>query len=621
MIISYASSLLFCASTFRPRRLAAPLVLSLIFLIAFETPAILQASEPSSNPHKARVVLCGQNAVGEALPENGIQHGLEAASVIRAPMVVAKRLLIQVPLQVERQDGNVSSFERAFQQAPEVFEPVRVDAANHVFAQMVDGLMVEVQAQRPVGGQSVGIDPAAIGHVAADRAAENLIFGRWDDVEPHLATAFQQALHDGLADGPTAFDLGFPLGLVHVPGATADESFVDFNLPFELAEAASFHGEPNAVQHEPRGRLANAQSARKLQAADAVLGVSDAPDCDEPLLERQRAILENRSDLDAELLAAILRLALQQRAGTDNADLLVPACGASDFAIRPFDGEHGFEADFGVGKVSDGLQQGFRGVFNHRLPPHFRQIRSPRPTEFVSGLYAGLPTGIVLRQQAQSKPRRVALIAAHVMPAKKNIGGDESLRGIDYASAVIKIASRLLFGGLRNCLANSAVITNVIETSIERFSDDFNPHAAMLDLNDRIFSKPTEPNCVEFSGHLNELLHEWMDFVGHVLLARSGLQDLGNPLLDILSFSPLESLNETCQINRLVAAMIGNDVELRLQSGNNSLIGCSLANFSANNIEQQVDKRVFAQGIDGPEQFEACEHWRFACHNSPLYSC
>jgi hypothetical protein len=44
------------------------------------------------NPHKARVILSRQNAVGKPLADNGIQHATEAASVVRASMVVPKRL-------------------------------------------------------------------------------------------------------------------------------------------------------------------------------------------------------------------------------------------------------------------------------------------------------------------------------------------------------------------------------------------------------------------------------------------------------------------------------------------------------------------------------------------------
>ena len=121
-----------------------------------------------SDPHKARVVLLSENAVGKSLADGAAHCGLKPTSVVARAGVESERLLGRVALQVERGDRDVSPLERTLQQRPEVLQAVRVDRPFDVLAGMVDcGVQVR-QAKLPVAGGRVGEDLCPVADVAPD---------------------------------------------------------------------------------------------------------------------------------------------------------------------------------------------------------------------------------------------------------------------------------------------------------------------------------------------------------------------------------------------------------------------------------------------------------------------
>jgi hypothetical protein len=67
--------------------------------------------------------------------------------------------------------------------------------------------------------------------------------------------------------------------------APADEGFVRLNGAAHLLGRAGLHGEPDAVQHEPRGLLCDAERAGDLVAAHTVFAVGEHPQRAQPLVE------------------------------------------------------------------------------------------------------------------------------------------------------------------------------------------------------------------------------------------------------------------------------------------------------------------------------------------------
>ncbi len=111
--------------------------------------------------------------------------------------------------------------------------------------------------------------------------------------------------------------------------------------------------------------LRDAQCAAKLVRADPVFRVGNTPDRHEPLIEPERRILEDRTYLVGEFLAAIT--ALEPLAVGAFGHPLFAAVWARHLAIGPLELAHQIVADAPVGKIGDGLKERFGEFIGHRL--------------------------------------------------------------------------------------------------------------------------------------------------------------------------------------------------------------------------------------------------------------
>jgi len=157
---------------------------------------------------------------------------------------------------------------------------------------------------------------------------------------------------------------------------TTDERFIGFDLASELVEGASLHGEPDAMEHEPRGLLSHADAACDLVGTDAVLGVADQPHGGKPLVEADRRILEDGSDLDGELLTRVLRATSPDPASLDERHGLTAACRASH-AIGPAQIDHEGERPVRIGEVADRVYEGRRYGWGVSYLVHAQRIAGP----------------------------------------------------------------------------------------------------------------------------------------------------------------------------------------------------------------------------------------------------
>lgn len=175
----------------------------------------------------------------------------------------------------------------------------------------------------------------------------------------HLAgLAIQQTHHQFLASAASAGDLCF-LILVHETRKSADESLVgfDWTISAELIETAALHRLADAVKHEPCGRLSDAERTTDFIAANAVLAVDDLPHSDHPLVQSERAILEDRTDFDGELALGMSVLALPQSARGQKANDFTSA-GRALNAIGPAQFAEQGERSVAVREVADRFHQG-----------------------------------------------------------------------------------------------------------------------------------------------------------------------------------------------------------------------------------------------------------------------
>src|ERR1017187_2624093 len=90
-------------------------------------------------------ILAGQMFVGQSLPGDLGERQHEASVIVHVfPIVVAERLLVQIPEQVEGFHGNVGAVQPALEQRPEVLQAVGVDLAVHIPHGVVNHLMLEL---------------------------------------------------------------------------------------------------------------------------------------------------------------------------------------------------------------------------------------------------------------------------------------------------------------------------------------------------------------------------------------------------------------------------------------------------------------------------------------------
>ena len=200
----------------------------------------------------------------------------------------------------------------------------------------------------------VGRDGRAGDDIGVNEDVQGGGIGPLDHSRDCFAFALESTDDRDLASGAGAV-LG--VALVPVGSLAVDIGFVGLNVPVHLLNGAEAHRQTDAMVHVPRALLRDAERPGHFVGAYPVLAVSDHPDCDKPLVEREGAILENRADLGGELLARVLFLALPKAAGRDKTNVRATARRAVN-AFRPTKLDHVCEGHVRVCEVPDCFHEG-----------------------------------------------------------------------------------------------------------------------------------------------------------------------------------------------------------------------------------------------------------------------
>jgi hypothetical protein len=317
-----------------------------------------------------RDLFAGQFLVSDAPSSHARECFEEALAVaVLAHTVETKGLFVQIAEQVKRFDADVSAFNSALEQRPEILDPIHMYATLCVFLRMVNHVVnvvaVYVLVANPCIGEhlATGLNVVANLFVQARRSHIAQHLGA-DAADLILAVALKQAHDRDFSRSAGSFDYGLATILVHEPREATYKSFVSLYLTFHFLEAASLHREPDAMVHEPRGFLRNVEIARDLVAADSILTVRDQPHRREPFVEADRRVFKDGSDLGAELLLGVAVLALPETAGLQERHFLAAACRA-DHAIRPANSNHQIERHVRIGEVADRVHEGLWSGFRH----------------------------------------------------------------------------------------------------------------------------------------------------------------------------------------------------------------------------------------------------------------
>ena len=105
-----------------------------------------------------------------------------------------------------------------------------------------------------------------------------------------------------------------------------------------------------------RGLLSDAQIAGDFVARNAVLAVRQQPDHGKPLIKADGRILEDGPDLGAELALPMFRAALPAALIGQERNFFTSA-GRALYAVRPANLDHRIQADIGIGKVANRIDQ------------------------------------------------------------------------------------------------------------------------------------------------------------------------------------------------------------------------------------------------------------------------
>lgn len=305
------------------------------------------------------MVLAGQFRIGEALSDNMRSKFFKPIPVVHRllAIVVAECLFVEIAEQVERLDAHIGSVDPALQERPEIFESVGVNLPLDVFLSVVNHFVAVLLRQTVIGLERIAVERGSSSNVGADLFLDCFLAAVGNDGEANFATAFQHSHHGGFVLAASSGDSTLALIDVHVASLAADESFIHFNLfavLTELQKGFALHGKTDAVHHKPCGLLSDTKGAAHFVGTDSVLAIGDHPQSGKPFIEPNRRILEDSSNLRAELPVMVDALALPLSLIGEEVGVLASASGAGN-AFRPAQFNHELEAVVGIGEVDDGF--------------------------------------------------------------------------------------------------------------------------------------------------------------------------------------------------------------------------------------------------------------------------
>src|SRR5271157_2578380 len=269
---------------------------------------------------------------------------------------------------MKRFNTYISPLKSALQKTPEVFESVGVDAPANVFHGMVNNLVHIFFFKSLIRSQCVRVERRARHDVLFHFGLKDILAAIFNHSGSDFPAPLQDSHDCGLVFSAGSADFLFALVFVHIASLPADKGFVNLNLTAQFLERTILQSQPDAMEHEPCGLLSDVKGAVNLVRTDSVFVVDDHPKCGKPLVESERAVLENGSDLDGEFSPGMMGTALPSAAILVEFNASRTASRADDNPVRPALGNHFAQAVVGVRVKNDCFLKGRR--FAHSWVPH-----------------------------------------------------------------------------------------------------------------------------------------------------------------------------------------------------------------------------------------------------------
>lgn len=281
------------------------------------------------------------------------------------PVVVPEGLLVKVAEEMKGFNAHIRSIDSALQQAPEVFETVGMNPTIDVLDSMVHNLVSVLPRQTLVGEKEVSVEGRTGLNMLLHFGLEGSFLPVRNNGCANLAAALEDAHNSDLIARSASSDAALALGDVHVASLATDERLISLNLTGELYGGIVVQGHADAVKHEPCGLLSDTKGTGHFAGANAVLAIAKNPVSAHPLIQPDRGILENGSDLKAELF--LTSGTKPDTAGFDEGMLLRSTTRAANYTVREPQIECVLESTVSVREVDDCLLECVRGFHEPRI--------------------------------------------------------------------------------------------------------------------------------------------------------------------------------------------------------------------------------------------------------------
>src|SRR5258708_6900131 len=230
---------------------------------------------------------------------------LEAKSIVHflAAVVETKDLLIEVRIKMKRLNRNIRSLQSPLEQAPEIFDALRVYLAAHIFLHVIHRLMDKQtgRIQPFIADVLIGVDARTPTNILQNLILQRLALRIRNDHRPNLAGVSRPHSHDN--SFLVAVLVSNTTLCMHVASFSPDVSLINlygvFAVPAEFS-LPGLHHLADAVQHEPSRLLSDPDGTGHLVAGDSVLAVLEHPEGSHPLVESDGAVLEDRPRLEGD---------------------------------------------------------------------------------------------------------------------------------------------------------------------------------------------------------------------------------------------------------------------------------------------------------------------------------
>ena len=230
-----------------------------------------------------------------------------------------------------------------FQKTPEALNAVGVSLSPNILTnRMLDRFMVR---QSMIGERVIGVDLRSRRNVLHDESAHGLTCGIGNNFGLNLiAGPVFDPGYGCFSNRPASCQFGLPL-LAHVPAFSSHVGFIYFYRTRKgLTIFAGVPTFPDAVEHEPGGRLTDSDVPAEFHTADTLEAGEFQIDGNGPFSQRKVGFCNWGSSPDAEVFAAVPamvrhRLAVRNLTGGDTATVSTAPLLRPEGLLKPSGGD------------------------------------------------------------------------------------------------------------------------------------------------------------------------------------------------------------------------------------------------------------------------------------------